>query len=151
MRRLVWLLAGATAVGWAVNRLFQGSEKGSASAVQGAARNGRTAGGAPKKRTASGLSRAARRDSSCAVRLQQPDTDSVVAALLDEEIAPEPANVIELDAFRRQRRREQTAGGPPTAPGKQTEKARMKRARNAVDERFRSLPKKGDDGGRAAA
>jgi hypothetical protein len=86
------------------------------------------------------------------VRLQQqPDTDSVVAALPAEEIAPEPANVIELEAFRRQRRRERTAGGPPTAPGKQTEKARMKRARDAVDERFRSLPKKGDDGGRAVA
>jgi len=151
MRRLVWLLAGATAVGWAANRLFQGSDKRSASVPQAAARNGRRAGGAPKKRTASGLSRAARRDSSCAVRLQRPDIDSVVAALVAEEIAPKPANVIELDAFRRQRRRERTTGGPPTVPGKQTEKARMKRARNAVDERFRSLRKKGDDGGRAAA
>jgi hypothetical protein len=151
MRRLVWLLAAATAVGWAANRLFQGSKKGSASALQGAARNGRTAGGVPKKRTASGLSRAARTDSSCAVRLQQPDTDSVVPALPDEEIAPEPANVIELEAFRKQRQRQRTAGGPPTAPGKQTEKARMKLARDAVDERFRSLPKKGDDGGRAVA
>jgi hypothetical protein len=155
VRRLIVLAIGTAVVGCVVSNLLRTDKDKPVSSVTGPPRDKRAMGDALQRNVVSETSEPSNEDANSneATFPREETPASLTVDLPPGQADPleEPANVILLEASRTHRRRASETGDSPPSQPSQNGDARMKRARNAVDQRFQRLPKKGHRRKRGAA
>jgi hypothetical protein len=154
MRKFIVLAIGATVVGWVVNSLLRAHEEELASSMGGPPPGKRAVGGSLSWSVtpqSAAPSRGATPEE--AIPSREEDPTALAVTLPPEQVAPlqKPPNVTDFESFQGHRVEESETGDSASAPASQNANARMKQARDAVDQRFRRLPEEGERGSRSAA
>ena len=155
MRRLTVLAIGTAILSWVVGNLLRTAKDKPVSSVMGPPRDKWAMGGALQGNVVPEASVPSNEDvnSDEATFPREEEPASLIVDLPPGQTDPfaEPANVILLEGRRKHPRKVSETGDSPPSPPNEDENARMRRARNAVDQRLRQLPEKGDQRKRGAA
>ncbi|MDI6858033.1 MAG: hypothetical protein QME71_06965 [Dehalococcoidia bacterium] len=153
MRKLLALVIGTVATGWAVGRILGLDKNRPALPAIRLPGEPQAAGDARRGSAARRSPAPACEDDDAAqtpAQSEEPLPPSAVDLAPGEDVPTEPANLVFMEAFRAQRSELEAGDGLPSSLSP-NENARMKSVRNEVDRRFERLSKRGRRGKRDAA
>ena len=137
MRRLVVLAIGTAVLGWVVSNLLKTDKDKPVSSVVEPPRDDAL----ESNVVPASPDEPANSDEATLPPEEEPASLTDDLPFWQAESLEEPTNVLPLEATDTW---ESETGDSPTSPPNQNGKARMRRARNGVDQRLRQLPEKGD-------